>query len=100
MVWRRALMVSCLICFSVCIHVSTSRTRSPRQVVDTVGEPQEETFCLCRQVSYGEMVGCDNSDCKYEWFHLACVGLKRPPKGDWFCEECRKLLGKPANDAS
>jgi hypothetical protein len=38
-----------------------------------------------RQVSFGEMVACDNADCPYEWFHYACVQLDAPPKGDWLC---------------
>jgi hypothetical protein len=25
-------------------------------------DPNEPTYCLCNQVSYGEMVACDNSD--------------------------------------
>lgn len=41
----------------------------------------EEIFCICRSVSYGEMVACDGENCKYEWFHLPCVQLDAPPKG-------------------
>ena len=26
-------------------------------------------YCFCQRVSFGEMIGCDNEDCKYEWFH-------------------------------
>ncbi|CAG2175312.1 unnamed protein product [Oppiella nova] len=40
----------------------------------------EPTYCLCHQVSYGEMIGCDNPDC--------CVGLTIKPKGKWFCPKC------------
>ena len=25
-----------------------------------------------------------------EWFHYKCVGLRRKPRGKWFCEACRK----------
>ncbi len=25
------------------------------------------------QVSYGEMIGCDNQDCPIEWFHFGCM---------------------------
>ncbi|EDX04919.1 GD22064 [Drosophila simulans] len=39
-------------------------------------------------VSYGEMIGCDNPDCPIEWFHFACVGLTTKPKGKWFCPKC------------
>ncbi|KAG7833261.1 hypothetical protein KL943_004126 [Ogataea angusta] len=30
---------------------------------------EDELYCFCQQVSYGNMIACDNSDCKYEWFH-------------------------------
>ncbi|ODQ65302.1 hypothetical protein NADFUDRAFT_12552, partial [Nadsonia fulvescens var. elongata DSM 6958] len=48
----------------------------------------EPVYCYCEQVSFGEMVGCDGPNCKREWFHLPCIGLAAPPKGQWFCEEC------------
>ena len=25
-------------------------------------DPNEPTYCLCHQVSYGEMIGCNNLD--------------------------------------
>lgn len=25
------------------------------------------------QISFGTMIGCDNEDCKYEWFHTECL---------------------------
>ncbi len=32
------------------------------------GMPAEgEVFCTCRQVSFGEMIGCDNPKCRLEW---------------------------------
>jgi hypothetical protein len=24
-------------------------------------------YCFCQQKSYGEMIGCDNEECEYEW---------------------------------
>ncbi|CAL5392146.1 unnamed protein product [Camellia sinensis] len=56
--------------------------------LDLPVDPNEPTYCFCNQVSYGEMVGCDNPDCKIEWFHYGCVGLKEQPKGKWYCSEC------------
>ncbi|XP_057959993.1 PHD finger protein ING1 [Malania oleifera] len=56
--------------------------------LDLPVDPNEPTYCLCNQVSYGEMVACDNPDCKIEWFHYGCVGLKEQPKGKWFCSDC------------
>ncbi|ORX44796.1 hypothetical protein DM01DRAFT_1340313 [Hesseltinella vesiculosa] len=51
-------------------------------------DPSEPVYCYCQQVSFGEMVGCDNDDCDLEWFHLACVNLKTVPKGKWYCATC------------
>lgn len=52
--------------------VETSTSSEPSnelQIVDENGEPvnwqddpNEPRYCLCNQVSYGEMVGCDNDD--------------------------------------
>jgi hypothetical protein len=32
-------------------------------------------FVLYRQISYGNMIACENPECSIEWFHFACVGL-------------------------
>ncbi|XP_062868521.1 inhibitor of growth protein 5a isoform X1 [Trichomycterus rosablanca] len=60
----------------------------PSDVLDMPVDPNEPTYCLCHQVSYGEMIGCDNPDCPIEWFHFACVDLTTKPKGKWFCPRC------------
>jgi len=52
-------------------------------------DPDEPTYCLCDQVSYGEMIGCDNDLCPIEWFHFNCVQLSSKPKGKWYCPKCR-----------
>uniref|UniRef100_A0A8W8IKI6 Zinc finger PHD-type domain-containing protein n=1 Tax=Magallana gigas TaxID=29159 RepID=A0A8W8IKI6_MAGGI len=65
-------------------------------------------YCSCH-VDMGEyepMVGCDNQQCKTEWFHLKCVGLKDAPAGKWFCsKDCKiasskkkKLKSEPKED--
>ncbi|CAH0720310.1 unnamed protein product, partial [Brenthis ino] len=51
-------------------------------------DPNEPRYCICNQVSYGDMVACDNQDCPYEWFHYPCVGITAPPKGKWYCPQC------------
>ncbi|KAK2804147.1 hypothetical protein FQN50_006689 [Emmonsiellopsis sp. PD_5] len=43
---------------------------------DDEGEPR---YCYCNQVSFGEMVACDNETCPREWFHLSCAGLAKAP---------------------
>ncbi|MFS7988911.1 putative chromatin regulator PHD family [Helianthus anomalus] len=60
----------------------------PSMDLDLPVDPNEPTYCFCNQVSYGEMVACDNPDCKIEWFHYGCVGLKEQPKGKWYCSDC------------
>ncbi|XP_048332623.2 PHD finger protein ING1 isoform X2 [Ziziphus jujuba] len=56
--------------------------------LDLPVDPNEPTYCVCNNVSYGEMVACDNPTCKIEWFHFGCVGLREQPKGKWYCSEC------------
>lgn len=73
-------------------------TEQPAIDLELPVDPNEPTYCLCNQVSYGEMVACDNPDCKIEWFHFGCVGLKEQPKGKWYCPNCigfqKKRKGK------
>merc|ERR1712058_167154 len=59
--------------------LNVSNTDIP--VVDMPVDPNEPTYCLCQQVSYGEMIGCDNQDCPIEWFHFPCMALTAKPKG-------------------
>lgn len=55
---------------------------------DTI-DPDEPTYCLCDQISFGEMILCDNDLCPIEWFHFSCVSLISKPKGKWYCPNCR-----------
>lgn len=34
-----------------------------------VGDPEQDMtpYCICQRHSYGEMIGCDNEECEYEW---------------------------------
>lgn len=57
-------------------------------------EEAGELYCFCQRGSYGNMVGCDNDNCKYQWFHYECVGLMEEPKGEWFCIECKDKIKK------
>ncbi|TRM61662.1 hypothetical protein BD626DRAFT_501767 [Schizophyllum amplum] len=76
----------------------------PVPVDDTAdgGETDEDKkiYCYCKSVSFGDMVGCDNADCPWQWFHLGCIGMEKPPEGDWYCTECRaKVAPKRTNRA-
>jgi len=62
--------------------------------IDMPIDPNEPTYCICNRVSFGEMVGCDNAECKVEWFHFECVGLTTPPKGKWYCPDCQAMRKK------
>ncbi|XP_028657965.1 inhibitor of growth protein 2 [Erpetoichthys calabaricus] len=68
-----------------------SKAKQERELspVEFAIDPNEPTYCLCSQVSYGEMIGCDNEQCPIEWFHFSCVGLTYKPKGKWYCPKCR-----------
>jgi len=59
-------------------------------------DEDEPRYCYCDGVSYGEMIGCDAEGCLKEWFHLGCVGLKTPPKGNekWYCDDCKTRLAE------
>ncbi|KAJ6697271.1 hypothetical protein OIU85_003622 [Salix viminalis] len=57
-------------------------------------DPNEPTYCVCHQVSFGDMIACDNENCQGgEWFHYSCVGLTPETrfKGKWYCPTCRNL---------
>ena len=60
-------------------------------------DPNEPVYCFCRQVAYGEMIGCDNPGCEFEWFHYRCVGLTRQPTAGnrWLCPRCKRLEALP-----
>jgi len=82
----------------------TGRKKPPiKRVIDEDGDEEEiegeeegeegegedkRLYCMCQQVSYGSMVGCDDKECPYEWFHWGCVGLTEEPKGKWYCPAC------------
>ncbi|KAJ6171142.1 hypothetical protein N7470_000209 [Penicillium chermesinum] len=63
---------------------------------DEEGEPR---YCYCNEISFGEMVACDNDACPREWFHLSCVGLTKPPGKNvkWYCNECKDNMRRGRN---
>lgn len=86
----------------------SQRDDSPARDDEMLVDPDEPTYCLCDQISYGEMIMCDNDLCPYEWFHFSCVSLGSKPKGrflkmctvekknityfvsgKWYCPKCR-----------
>ncbi|KAH9938109.1 uncharacterized protein B0H18DRAFT_1112295 [Fomitopsis serialis] len=54
----------------------------------------KEIYCICQRMSYGEMIACDNPNCRYQWFHLDCVHLKSPLPESWYCSDCLATMKK------
>ena len=42
-------------------------------------------------LDFPPMIVSDQRDSKWEWFHYSCVGVKKVPKGRWFCRDCKAL---------
>lgn len=53
----------------------------PSDVLDMPVDPNEPTYCLCHQVSYGEMIGCDNPDVSVGAGHRPWAGPCSPGGG-------------------
>ena len=52
----------------------------------------EPMFCYCKGPFKSDMVGCDNPECPYQWFHFSCLGILNALKAKkWYCPDCRKL---------
>ncbi|KAG4080081.1 hypothetical protein HA402_014521 [Bradysia odoriphaga] len=51
-------------------------------------ELDTNALCHCRSPEYGQMVKCDEANCKIKWYHFECVGLTKSPEGIWFCPSC------------
>ena len=94
--------------------------RKAVEEVETEIEGEDLTpYCFCQRPSFGEvrsspscpshcrsrcrcptdssspplqMIGCDAPDCKIEWFHLNCIGLKESPEGSWYCSQCEPRM--------
>ncbi|ETN46170.1 uncharacterized protein HMPREF1541_00354 [Cyphellophora europaea CBS 101466] len=79
---------------------------SPEVRVDIDGraelvDPNEERYCICGDVSYGEMICCElDEKCEFgQWFHMDCVSLAALPARTvkWYCPGDRKKLHKGEN---
>ena len=58
--------------------------------IDPPMQVEQKVYCKCQENRDEEMIGCDNEKCKYEWFHLSCVGLtKVPESNEWYCDLCK-----------
>ncbi len=58
--------------------------------LDEMEEP-EQLYCTCKMPETGDMIQCENENCKSgQWFHYDCVGISATkfPEGKWYCEGC------------
>lgn len=73
--------------------IPTNNERAPNTMPEG-GQLSNELFCFCNQPSYGNMIMCENPDCKFKWFHYGCVSINEKDdyaKKEWFCSEaCRQ----------
>jgi len=82
----------------------TDEDSEPQEEID----PDEPRYCICDDVSFGQMISCDNNvsqsslvlltstdkhKCEKEWFHLECVGMAEKDipsrRAKWYCPDCR-----------
>jgi hypothetical protein len=68
-------------------HSVPSGAGGPTDVLDMPVDPNEPTYCLCHQVSFGEMIGCDNPEVSEFATILSAVSLciLRPSHIITFC---------------
>lgn len=59
-----------------CSKAKVEREASPTDL--PIG-PYKPTYCLCNQVSNGEMISCDN-EYPIQWFHFSYVGMNHKLK--------------------
>ena len=55
-----------------------SISRPKTNHIPVVHIPDDPKYCYCQEGEHGKMVGYDNSDCCYQWFHLDCLNLTKP----------------------
>ncbi|EAU35710.1 conserved hypothetical protein [Aspergillus terreus NIH2624] len=79
---------------SVVVQRAPSEEEESLHEGDDEDEEGEPRYCYCNEISFGEMVACDNDACPREWFHLSCVGLTKPPGKNvkWYCNECKDTM--------
>lgn len=76
----------------VAVKTEKGEEEPPMIIDEKASDPNEPKYCYCKQVSYGDMVACDNEDCPIQWFHFKCVSItEAPPDGvQWLCRDCKK----------
>ena len=48
--------------------------------LDNSLEKDRKNYCFCQKPSFGNMIACDNSKCKFEWFRYTCINITQAVK--------------------
>lgn len=61
---------------------------------------KNQVYCVCHKSSYGNMIQCENPDCKGKWFHYECVGINANTTLDkaWYCSKECEIEAKKRKD--
>ena len=64
----------------------------PPSMKHSLSAERAEEDCCCGEVTGEGMVECHSKGhCAGKgWYHLACIGLSRAPKGKWLCQACQE----------
>ena len=63
-------------------NVNNETSQSALKQVSENAETQNKSndkdlWCSRRGIESDRIVGCDNENCKWKWFHFDCVGIKQ-----------------------
>lgn len=81
------------------VRNAPGKKSSKLQALDEVkASDDQKADCVCRKTIEGsELIGCDNEACVTGWFHLDCMGIKKVPKGAWYCPNCAAAMPKKSS---
>ena len=88
--FTQCLMVEAMGKFYTVPRVTTTMSGSDeKKQGDSIKSTSEIMDCYCERSESGHMIGCDNVNCAYQWFHIKRLNLKSVPKSKtWFCPDC------------
>ena len=78
---------------ATCMPIVSESTGASSTMTSLSAADAVQLYCYCKKPDdpTEEWIGCDNSACTIEWFHLKCLKMVSIPKGQWYCPDCRIL---------